>query len=43
MVLIDRGWDEKIWGPRPYSEEWWMRRDARWALRRAVASTQEAT
>jgi len=36
-----RGWDEEKWGPKPYSEEWWLRLDARNALRRAV-ERQEA-
>ena len=35
-MKIVRGWDEEKCGPRPYSEEWWLRLDVRNALRRAV-------
>jgi len=32
-MKIIRGWDEEKCGPKPYSEEWWLRLDARNALR----------
>ena len=35
-MKIRRGWNEEQWGPKPYSEEWWLRLDARNALRKAV-------
>lgn len=31
LVMV-RGWDPAD-GPRPYSREWWERRDIRWLLR----------
>jgi len=40
-VKIVRGWNPDD-GPKPYSGEWWERRDARNALRRAVESTKRA-
>jgi len=38
-VKIVRGWDLED-GPKPYSEEWWLRLDVRAALKAAVRSTR---